>query len=74
MAFRPRGYVSGQTLCLRRDTLEAIGGLAAMANHLADDYRLGELVRALGLRIVLSPYEVPGVNTMSRDLRLADPP
>jgi ceramide glucosyltransferase len=43
-------------MCLRRDTLRAIGGLRALANHLADDYRLGELVRTLGLRIVLSPY------------------
>jgi ceramide glucosyltransferase len=50
------GYVSGQSLCLRTQTLNAIGGLAAMANHLADDYRMGELVRALGLRVVLSRY------------------
>jgi ceramide glucosyltransferase len=56
--FGYQGYASGQTLCLRRDTLKAIGGLAAMANHLADDYRLGELVRGLGLRIVLSSNEV----------------
>lgn len=52
------GYVSGQTLCLRRDTLEAIGGLQAVANHLADDYRLGELVRDLGLTILMSKYHV----------------
>ncbi|MFI4868044.1 MAG: bacteriohopanetetrol glucosamine biosynthesis glycosyltransferase HpnI [Steroidobacterales bacterium] len=52
------GYASGQTLCLRRDTLQAIGGLQAIANHLADDHRMGELVRELGLRIVLSPYLV----------------
>jgi ceramide glucosyltransferase len=54
--FGYRGYVSGQTLCLRRDTLQAIGGLRAVANDLAEDYRLGELIRGLGLRIVLSPY------------------
>jgi ceramide glucosyltransferase len=53
-----QGYVSGQTLCLRRDTLEAIGGFKAIANHLADDYRLGELVRTLGLKIVTSRYLV----------------
>lgn len=51
-----QGYVSGQTLCLRRATLVAIGGLEAIANHLADDFRLGELVRGLGLRIVMSRY------------------
>jgi ceramide glucosyltransferase len=56
--FGYQGYASGQTLCLRRDTLEAIGGLAAIADHLADDYRLGELVRAQGLRTVLSPAMV----------------
>jgi ceramide glucosyltransferase len=49
-------YASGQTLCMRRDTLQAIGGLRAIASHLADDYRLGELVRGLGQRIVLSGY------------------
>jgi ceramide glucosyltransferase len=58
--FGYQGYVSGQTMCLRRDTLQAIGGLRAIANHLADDHRLGELVRGLGLRIVLSPYVVQG--------------
>jgi len=54
--FGHQGYVSGQTMCLRRETLQAIGGLQAIANELADDYRLGERVRGLGLRIVLSPY------------------
>ena len=58
--FGHQGYVSGQTICLRRDTLQAIGGLAPLADHLADDHRLGELVRAAGQRIVLSPYVVQG--------------
>jgi ceramide glucosyltransferase len=56
--FGYRGYVSGQSLCLRRDTLQGIGGLQAIADHLAEDYRLGELVRDSGLRIELSPYVV----------------
>ncbi len=54
--FGHENYVSGQTLCMRRDTLQAIGGLLTIANHLADDYQLGQLVRSLGLRIVLSTY------------------
>jgi ceramide glucosyltransferase len=58
--FGHEGYASGQTLCLRRDTLQAIGGLRPIANHLAEDYQLGELIRGLGLRIVLSPYVVQG--------------
>jgi len=56
------GYVSGQTMCLRHDTLRAIGGFRAIANHLADDHRLGELIRGLRLRVVLSPYLVKGVH------------
>jgi ceramide glucosyltransferase len=56
--FGYQGYASGQTLCLRRTTLEAVGGLGALADHLADDYQLGQLILAQGLRIVLSPYEV----------------
>ena len=54
--FGYRGYVSGQTLCMRRDTLQAIGGLESIANHLADDHQLGARVHALGKRVVLSPY------------------
>ena len=54
------GYVSGQTVCLRRATLQQIGGLAIVANDLADDYRIGELIRHLRLNIVLSSYLVSG--------------
>jgi ceramide glucosyltransferase len=70
--FGYRGYVSGQTLCLRRDTLEAIGGLRAIANELAEDYRLGELIRGLDMRIVLLPYELkaqhhePNLDSLTR--------
>lgn len=58
--FRYEGYVSGQTICVSRDTLQAIGGLGSVADHVADDYRLGELVRGLGLRIFFSPYVLDG--------------
>jgi ceramide glucosyltransferase len=58
--FGHQGYVSGQTMCVRRDTLAAIGGLEVLADHLADDYRLGELVRRSGQRIVLSQYVISG--------------
>ncbi len=58
--FGYEGYVSGQTLCLRRSVLDAIGGLQVLADQLAEDYRLGELVRGLRLRIVLSPYLLSG--------------
>jgi ceramide glucosyltransferase len=53
----------GSTMALRRDVLEAIGGFAALADHLADDYVLGALVKARGLRIELSSYVVENVIT-----------
>jgi ceramide glucosyltransferase len=56
--FGHQGYASGQTLCLRRTTLDAIGGLRGLVDHLADDYQLGHMIRAQGLRIMLSPYEI----------------
>ena len=44
----------GGTMALRRSTLAAIGGLAALAHHLADDNVLGRLVRARGHKVGLA--------------------
>jgi ceramide glucosyltransferase len=48
----------GSTLALRRATLEQIGGLTPLLEHLADDYELGARVHAAGMRVVLSPEVV----------------
>src|SRR5215469_355389 len=53
-----RAFAFGATIALRRATLARVGGFAAIANQLPDDYRLGELTRRLGLRTVLSEVEV----------------
>jgi ceramide glucosyltransferase len=53
-----RAFAFGVTIALRRQVLVGIGGFAAIANQLADDYRLGELTRARGLRTVLSDVVV----------------
>ncbi len=53
-----RAFAFGVTIALRRQVLASIGGLAAIANQLADDYRLGELTRARGLRTILSEVVV----------------
>ncbi len=53
-----RAFAFGATIAIRRDVLAKIGGFPAIANHLADDYRLGELTRRLGLVTVLSETEV----------------
>ena len=46
----------GATIALRRDTLASIGGFEAFVDRLADDYAIGEAVRALGFRVA-----VPGL-------------
>jgi ceramide glucosyltransferase len=53
-----RCFAFGATIALRREVLSKIGGFAPIANQLADDYRLGELTRRLGLKTVLSEVEV----------------
>jgi len=45
----------GATMALRRETLARLGGLEALADHLADDNVLGQKVRALGLDVALAP-------------------
>lgn len=51
-------YCSGSTMAMRREVLEAIGGFEALAPLLADDHELGARIRRLGLRSVVSHYEV----------------
>lgn len=46
----------GNTMALRRDTLERAGGLAALADELADDNVLGQRVRGLGLGVGLADF------------------
>jgi ceramide glucosyltransferase len=53
-----RSFAFGATIAIRRQVLAGIGGFAAIANQLADDYRLGELTRRRGLRTVLSDVVV----------------
>jgi len=44
----------GATMALTRETLDSVGGLHALADHLADDAVLGRLVKARGLSIALA--------------------
>lgn len=48
----------GSTIALRRQTLVAIGGFEPLADCLADDYVLGELVRQQGEPVTLLPLAV----------------
>jgi ceramide glucosyltransferase len=64
-----RSFAFGATIGIRRETLDKIGGFNSVSNQLADDYRLGELTRRLGLRTVLSEVEV---DTLVEDSTAAD--
>lgn len=53
----------GSTIALRRATLAGIGGFAAIADRLDDDYALGELVRRAGLAVAIPRMIVTHVCT-----------
>ena len=48
----------GSTIAVRTEVLSSIGGFAAFADHLADDYEIGRAVRRLGMRIAMPPMLV----------------
>jgi ceramide glucosyltransferase len=58
----------GGTMALRRQTLEQVGGLAALVDHLADDNVLGQAVKQLGLAVRLA-NTFPAVTVQERDMR-----
>lgn len=48
----------GSTIALRRGDLDAVGGLVAFANVLADDYAIGAALRAKGLKVAVPSFLV----------------
>jgi ceramide glucosyltransferase len=54
-------YAYGASIAVRREALDRIGGFASLADHLADDYLLGNRVAKAGYRLVLLPYIVETV-------------
>ena len=48
----------GSTIALTRDVLDRIGGFAAFADYLADDYEMGQSVRRLGLHLAIPALAV----------------
>lgn len=48
----------GATIAMRRGMLKSIGGLSAFADCLAEDYAIGEAVRASGYRVAIAPQSV----------------
>src|SRR5690606_32630701 len=54
-------FALGATMAIRREALEAMGGLAALRDYLADDYQLGNRAHADGWKVVLAPAVVEDV-------------
>ena len=53
----------------RRDSIDAIGGIAATADYYSDDFELGNRIWAKGYKVVLSHYLVKNVLTPRSALR-----
>jgi ceramide glucosyltransferase len=47
-------FALGSTMSFRAEHLQQIGGFAAIADYLADDYQLGARIHALGLQILFA--------------------
>ena len=61
-------YAFGATIAVKRQCIEEIGGFAAIADYLADDYYLGHYVTKAGYEARIVPLVVethPSVSTMS---------
>ena len=64
-------FALGSTMVFRAAALEKIGGFAAIANYLADDYQLGRHIAQLGYRIEFAPVVVEthlGARILGADL------
>ncbi len=55
---KPLDFALGAAILVRRPALAKIGGFAALAHCLADDYQLGKRIAAHGHRIALCPVVV----------------
>ena len=58
----------GVTMALKRSVLAKIGGLQALANHLADDHVLGRLVQTYGYSLTLAPV-IPATTVPEGDFK-----
>jgi ceramide glucosyltransferase len=60
-------FALGPAMAARRDAIEAIGGIAAVADYYSDDFELGNRIWAKNYKVVLSHHIVRNVLT-SRSL------
>jgi ceramide glucosyltransferase len=57
-ALKPMDFALGAVTCLRRSDLAAVGGYEALADHLADDYQLGQRIVDQGRSVRICPVVV----------------
>ena len=62
-------FALGPAVAFRRDSLAAIGGIAATADYYSDDYVLGEKIWRAGYKVIFSHYFVHHVLTPRPFLR-----
>ncbi len=62
-------FALGPAMAVRRDAVDAIGGIAAVKDYYSDDFELGNRIWAKKYRVVLSHYIVENVLTPRSPLR-----
>jgi ceramide glucosyltransferase len=58
LSLRPMHFALGAAMLMPRARLLAIGGFEQLADHVADDYQLGNRIMRQGARVVVSPMVV----------------
>jgi ceramide glucosyltransferase len=56
-------FALGPAMTVRRDAIDAIGGIAATADYYSDDFELGNRIWSKGFKVALSHYIVKNVLT-----------
>jgi ceramide glucosyltransferase len=62
-------FALGPAMAVRRDAIDAIGGIAAVADYYSDDFELGNRIWAKGYKVILSHHIVENVLTSRSPLR-----
>jgi len=62
-------FALGPAMAARRDAIDAIGGIAAVADYYSDDFELGNRIWAKGMKVILSHHIVQNVLTSRSPLR-----
>ncbi len=62
-------FALGPAMAVRRDAIDAIGGIGAVADYYSDDFELGNRIWAKGFKVILSHHIVRNVLTSRSALR-----